>query len=119
MRVKIKGFLRNLSDNTKQGIDVPAIQTKSALSYFDQDIKNTFKYLDNKIYLIRENKDFQSTIVFDLKEDTENEYRLKEINQFLLIQVKTHFILYNEKKIQIRYEVLDSHEQFEYNIEIR
>lgn len=119
MRVKIQGFLKNLSENSIHKIESSAIQTKNTITYMDQDVKHIVKWIDNKIYFIRENQDLKNTLLFDLKDITENEYYLKESNQFFIIQIKTHFLSYHESKIQLIYEVLDSQEKFEYNIEIR
>lgn len=119
MRVKIQGFLKNWSENSIHKIEGSAIQTKNTITYMDQDIKHIVKWIDNKICFIRENQEFKNTLLFDLKETTENEYYLKDNNQFFIIQIKTHFLSYKENKIELIYEVLDSHEKFEYNIEIR
>ena len=119
MRVKIEGTLTNLTNKTKEVINTSAIYQKNSLTFYQNGIKNKLKLTKEEAILIRENDIFKNNISFSLNKPTENEYILKEYNNFFLININTLFLQQTENRIEIKYEVLDSGEIFEYIIEIR
>ena len=119
MRVKIEGTLTNLTNKTKEVINTSAIYQKNSLTFYQNGIKIKLKLTKEEAILIRENDTFKNNISFSLNKPTENEYILKEYNNFFLININTLFLQQTENRIEIKYEVLDSGEIFEYIIEIR
>lgn len=55
---------------------------------------------------------------FETNKKTSSEYTLKEKNISIPIDIKTTNIKLTETKINIQYTVIDSNENYEYNIEM-
>lgn len=70
-----------------------------------------------KKYLSRENKDYSLHYQFQENKVTSNPFHLKELNQNLMIKIKTEKFLVTENKIEIQYTLLDSNEKVNYQVE--
>jgi len=64
--------------------------------------------------LTRENKDYYLEYKFIENEETENEIRLKELNESLSLKIKTDKFEIKENKIEITYTIIDSNERITY-----
>lgn len=71
------------------------------------------------IILVRENNEFKNTLIFSLNKQTVSNYLLKENNLLIDINIKTKKIEKDNDKITIIYEVMESSETYEYQIEMR
>ncbi len=67
--------------------------------------------------LSRENKDYILTYQFHEKKVTSNLFHLKEFNQNMMIKIKTEKFQVTTNKLEIRYTLLDSKENIDYQIE--
>ncbi len=118
-KVKIKGYLDNITDNNHITIDTIGIQDKNKITYMEDDIKNTLIIKDSHITLFRENKDFQNQLDFDTNKPTDSPYYLKEAGITIDLTIQTDNIAQTENNIVINYTVLESTCVYEYNIEMR
>lgn len=82
-----------------------------------EDITHKINITDDNIILIRENKEFKNTLIFSLKNKTVASYILKENNLTLDININTKIMEYTDNKITIKYEVVESNETYEFQIE--
>lgn len=71
--------------------------------------------LKDKI-LTRENKDYYLKYKFIKNEETENEIKLRELNQSLFLKIKTDNFEIKENEVEIIYTILDSNEKVTYII---
>lgn len=69
--------------------------------------------LKDKI-LTRENKDYYLEYKFIENEETENEIKLKELNQSISLKIKTSKFDINDNQLEIIYTILDSKEKVTY-----
>jgi hypothetical protein len=67
--------------------------------------------------LIRKNKDYELKYLLLEKEETENEIKLKDLNQSVILKIKTEKFQVTNNKIEIIYTILDSNEKINYKIE--
>lgn len=67
--------------------------------------------------LTRENKDYYLKYKFIENEETENEIKVKELNQSIFLKIKTDKFKVEENKVEIIYTIVDSDEQVIYKIE--
>ena len=119
IKIQIKGHLKSLNNNGTTIIDTKGIKNKNKISYIQNEISHKLTLENNKIYLIRENKEFKNIFEFELNKKNKCYYLLKENNIEIDINIETQKIENNNNKIIIIYKVLDSNEIYEYKIEMR
>ena len=120
MKIKIKGYLKNITENTETQINTTAIKTKNKISYIIDKDKYTINILSpNKLILLRENNEIKNIIYFESNKTTQSLYTIKENDLTLEIDIKTINIVINNNNINIIYLVKDSNTKYDYNIEMR
>lgn len=116
IRKKIKGYLKNITDNEYEEIEENAILTKNKLSYIKDSVKHTILYKENEILLIRESSDFKNILTFSKKRIILSEYIVKENNLCINLEIETLELEYNKTEIYVKYKVTDSDTIYEYKI---
>ena len=79
---------------------------KQLLTEVKLDLKNNI--------LIRDNRDYYLEYKLIENEETENEIKLKDLNQSIFLKIKTNEFKIEKDKIQITYTILDSNEKVTY-----
>lgn len=118
IKIKLKGYLKNINENTVENIDTTAIKNHNIITYNNNDTIHKINILDNKIILSRNNEKFSNELVFELLKDYDTEYYIKELNTSINIKIKTTYLLIENNKIEIHYNVLDSNDEYLYFIEM-
>ncbi len=118
IKIKVKGYLENKANDEKLLIDTFGIRNKNNLSYKQEDVIYKIKIFDNKIILIRENSDFINTFIFEKNKNTKSEYYLKKYATNIDIELRTQELFIDDKKIEIRYIIKDTSEEYHYIIEM-
>ena len=119
MKIKLKGYLKNKTDNELTKFSCKAIKTKNKISYIIDKDKYTLNILSpNKLILLRENNEIKSILYFENNKCISSLYTIKENNLTLEIDIKTQSIVMNDNNINIIYVVKDSNNEYEYNIEM-
>lgn len=119
MKLHIKGSLENKTTNEYMIINTNAIKTKNKLSYSqDKDIYVLKIISPKKLILNRKNASIDCTFYFEEKKVIPSIYTIKENNITLEINIKTNLIEINNNNIKIKYTVIDSNQEYEYNIEM-
>ena len=118
IKIKVKGYLENISEKTKEIIDTHAIKNKNKITYSNKETSYKLEFVDNKIILIRDNKDFSHKFIFDIDNITESEYYIKELNTSIDVLIRTKNLIYNDKKIKIDYEIIDSQLNYSYVLDM-
>lgn len=119
MKIKIKGTLKNLTENDQTEFSTFAIKDKNKYKFIINDEKYLLSIQNSKkIVLNRCNKEIESTMYFELNKKIPSLYTLKENNITLEIDVLTTNLEITEKNIKILYRIIDSNTDYEYNIEM-
>lgn len=116
IRVKIKDFLRNITENQTLKIDSKGIKNKNKITYSFDDVKYTIKTNNNNILLTRESDEFLNNFSFGDK--TCSSYLLKENNFNVDININTIDIDIKDNYIYVKYEIIDTKCIYEYKIEM-
>jgi hypothetical protein len=117
IKIKVKGYLKNITKNEVEYIDTNAIKNKNKISYVVDGIKHKLELLDNKIIIERENDIFSNKLEFISNEETKSEYYIKEYNSQIDINIITKKITI-AKIVRIEYIIKDSEEEYIYEIEM-
>lgn len=118
IKIRIKGFLKDIDEGTITNIDTFGIKNKNKITYNEETVTNTILQEDDKLILIRENDEFKNILIFDLNKETISEYLLKENDLTIELNIKTNLVEINDNYIKVRYLVIDSDNEYEYNIEM-
>lgn len=118
IKLKIKGNLKNISENTEDLIDTYAIKNKNKISYHNNDTTYKITINDNEIILIRENKDFIHKFIFYIDNITKSEYYIKELRTSIEIPIKTNKLIIKENHILIEYTIIDNDNKYSYNLDL-
>ena len=119
IRIKIKGYLHNLTENTKNNIDVIGILNKQNIHYILNDTDHKIIIGKDKVILIRENNSFIHKFEFELDKQTKANYYIKEYSTDIDVIVMTNKLNITEDKIEIIYKIIDSNEEYRYVLEMR
>ena len=107
IRIKIKGYLKNITDNEVIEFEEKGIKNKDKIIYTSDGVKTTIKIDGKKLILIRDGNDFINAFVFD-----------KNNNYDVDIEVKTIMIDNTDNSIYIKYLIIDSNCEYEYKLEM-
>ncbi len=77
--------------------------------------KMTFDF--KKRILTRETTDYKITIPFENKKETMMTIELIKEQQTLNLKIKTNTYTYKDQKLVVKYQILETNEQIEYQIE--
>jgi len=118
-KTKIKGYLKNLTENIIDKIDEKGLINKNKITYIKDNTKHEIRIINNeKVLLLRENNDFSHNFIFEKNKQNTSEYYLKENKLSLEINIKVLELNINNYNIYIKYEVEDSNTIYEYKIEV-
>lgn len=118
IKIRIKGFLKDIDEGTITNIDTFGIKNKNKITYNEETVTNTILQEEDKLILIRENDEFKNILIFDLNKETISEYLLKENDLTIELNIKTNLVEIDDNYIKVRYLVIDSDNEYEYNIEM-
>lgn len=118
IKIKVKGYLKNLTENTEELIDTKAINDSNVISYIQDNTKYKLIIEKQKITLLRENEEFSHGIIFEENKKHKSEYYLKEHNYSLEFNILTTKIIIDKNKIDITYKILESENIYNYVVEM-
>ena len=117
-RIKIKGYLKNNTENTTEYFTSNAIKTKNSITYIYNKNKYKLKKINKTLILIRENTEILNVIYFDVKKKISSSYLLKKEDFNIEIDITTISIEKGQNYIKILYLVNDSNNKYEYYLEM-
>lgn len=118
IKIRVKGYIENKTEKTKEIIDTYGIKDKEKITYIHNEIKHILELKKDKIILIRQNKEYTHQIIFEKEKEIETEYYLHNFNMNLFINIKTKNIEKNKNNIKITYQIIDSNQEFIYFLEM-
>ena len=118
IKIKVKGYLKNLTENKTDLINTTAIKKLNTINYLIDNTKYQVIIDNEKITLLRENNEFSHGMIFQKNITTESEYYLKESGYSLEFNIKTTNLIIKDNKIDITYEILESENIYNYVLEM-
>lgn len=118
IKVKIKGFLLNKSDQTKILFDTFGINSKNQITYQKDGIKYKLTLSNEKVILTRESSEFNHGMVFSLNQTTKTSYYLKELNSSIDVSLLTTNLVLTDNLITIQYTIIDTNTEYLFKIEM-
>lgn len=117
IRIKIKGYLKNITDNEIFEFEEKGIKNKDKITFNNNNVKYSIKCNNSEIILIRDGDDFVNTFVFNKKNSNSN-YLLKENGYDMDMEVITSNIEISDELIYIEYEIISTSCKYEFKIEM-
>ena len=117
IRIKIKGYLKNITDNEIFEFEEKGIKNKDRITFNNNNVKYSIKCNNSEIILIRDGDDFVNTFVFNKKNSNSN-YFLKENGYDMDMEVITSNIEISDELIYIEYEIISTSCKYEFKIEM-
>ena len=117
IKIKVKGYLENITENQKDLIDTNAIQNSNIISYVLENTKYKIITEKNKITILRENEEFSHGMIFEENKTNKSEYYLKKENYSLEFNILTTKLNINKNKIDITYKIIESENIYNYVLE--
>ena len=118
IKINIKGYLKNITENTQELIDTTSIKKDNKISYIIDNTKYILIIENNKVTLLRENNEFSNGIIFSENSTTTSEYYLKESSYSLEFNIETTKLIINKNKIDITYKIIESENIYNYVLEM-
>ena len=117
IRIKIKGYLKNITDNEIFEFEEKGIRNKNKITFNNNNVKYSIKCDNNEIILIRDGDYFVNTFVFNKKNSNSN-YFLKENGYDMDMEVITSNMEISDELIYIEYEIISTSCKYEFKIEM-
>lgn len=118
IKTRVKGCLKNLTENTEELIETKAIKNSNVINYVHDKTKHKITITNNKIILLRENDEFSHGIIFEENVTHLSEYYLKESNYSLEFNILTIKLIQEKNKIDITYKILENENIYNYVLEM-
>lgn len=120
IRILIKGYLKNISENEIVNFECKGIKNKNKVTYVDNDIRFNIKINDDNVMLIRDGADFINTFIFDKnKKKSISNYLIKENNCDVDIDIDVIDLKIDDDIIYIKYLISETNCIYEYKLEMR
>ena len=115
--IKLTGYLKNITTKDIIIIDTTYKKINNKIKY--QQDSDTYEIIINKdeIYILRNTNEVQSTMYFKQNKYTTCDYKIKENDINLQIEIYTSKLIIEENLILIKYQV-ENTDKYEYKIEI-
>jgi len=120
IRILIKGYLKNISENEIVNFECKGIKNKNKVTYVDNDVRFIIKINDDNVMLIRDGADFINTFIFDKnKKNSISNYLIKENNCDVDIDIDVIDLKIDDDIIYIKYLISETNCIYEYKLEMR
>ena len=117
LKIKVKGYLENKTNKTKEIIDTYVIKKENQITYVHNDTKNILNIAPDSLTLTRTNPEYSHQIKFIKDKEVDTEYYLPNENISLYINILTKEINILDNSYKVTYLVTDSNQEFTYYIE--
>lgn len=112
-------LIQMISSDSKQEYTVKGTLDKKNkfLKFQELDDQNTTVIIlleEHKI--IRKNSEYELTMVFDSKKETDAKMVLANYGKEFFIKIKTIYFQYDKKTLELKYQLVESQEEIEYKI---
>lgn len=101
---KINIFMKLISEDEKINKKLCGIINDNRIVYIDGDIKTTI-ILDDKLSLVRENKDYKFSFVYNNKKMSKGSYILNTYNYSIPLDIYTNELIIENNYVKIDYHL--------------
>lgn len=117
IRVKIKGFLKNITENHVMNFNENGIRNKQKVFFKKDDVKYNIKIFNDEIIMVRETEDYINSFVFNKKNAISN-YLLKKNNYSLDINIDVQELSIDDNFFYVKYVIVDTSCTYVFRIEM-
>lgn len=117
IRVKIKGFLRNITENDILYFDEKGIENKNKISFIKDDVKYSIKLSDSEITILREGNDYINSFIFNRTKGSSS-YTLKDNNYTIDMDIIVKELIINDNSFCVKYLISDTNCEYEFKLEM-
>ena len=118
IKVKLTGYLKNLTDKKKINIDTYGLKKDNKISYIIDNDKINIEIKQETINMIRENEEIKHVMKYQLNKINQTEYYLKNFKYSIYIDIKTTEMIIKDNYIKITYQVEGSENTYIYLLEM-
>ena len=118
IRIKVKGYLENLTENTKEIINTQALKKSNVISYIIDNNKYKIIIDNKKITQCRESDEYSHVMFFEETKKHTTEYYLKGSNYSLEFTILTTKLIIEKNKIHKTYKIIESENIYNYVLEM-
>lgn len=118
IKILVKGYLKNESDDSILLIDTRGIKYKNKLNFKVDGYKYQLILNDNELKLMYENEEMKNLLLFSLKTITKAIIYVKKENITFELSIKTLNLNISKDLITVRYIIMDNEEKYELKIEL-
>ena len=118
MKKKIKGHLKNITENTVIEIDTFAVINKNKIDYTLDTVKTRLITSDKELIILRENEEFRHSMTFRENKEIVSTYSLLENGLNLEIPVETKELVLEHNYIKLTYLIPDTLNFYEYEVKV-
>ena len=118
IKIKVKGSLKNLTENTEEIINTKALKNSNIISYITDNIKYKLIVDKNKVTLIRESNEYSHGMIFEENIQHKTDYYIKATNYSLEFNIVTTKLIIDKNKIDITYKIIESENIYNYVLEM-
>lgn len=115
---KLKGYIRNITENEQTEIDTKAIQTNEKIMFELSSTKNKLQIKDDETIFVRKDNEKEMTFTFRQGMETDIIIKILENNLYLNIPIKTTHLKITENNINILYTIVDNNIEYELKIQL-
>lgn len=118
IKKKLKGYIKNITENEQTKINTTAIKTTEELKFLLDSTQNKLQIKKDKAILVR--KDTEKEMTFTFCKDTKTEIKIKLLENGLYVKVpiKTTNLEITENNINIFYTIIDNNIEYELKIQL-
>lgn len=117
IRVKIKGFLKNVTEDKIMNFNENGIRNKQRISFKKDDVKYNIKLFNNEIIMVRENNDYINSFLFK-RDNSISNYLIKDNSYSLDIEIDIQELNINDNFFYVKYVIKDTSCVYEFKIEM-
>lgn len=119
MRIHLKVQIKNRTNGDNTFYEINGLKQKNKLTYYYNKEKYSLEINSfDKLILTRETSELNSKLFFEKNKTTTSLYSIKDQNITLEINIKTISIELFDTMIKIVYNLIDTDEIYEYQIEM-
>lgn len=102
-RIRINSIIK--SDENVIDKNFFGIKRNNCIIYIEDNIKTSITISCDSLLLKRENKEYEIELIFDIRNNTNGYYMIKEYNKKLHLDIITSKLLIDLDKIEVNYEI--------------
>lgn len=102
-RIRINSIIK--SDENIIDKNFFGIKRNNCIIYIEDNIKTSITISCDSLLLKRENKEYEIELIFDIRNNTNGYYMIKEYNKKLHLDIITSKLLIDLDKIEVNYEI--------------